>query len=489
MRPALFACAAALLTACGGAPRKAMMGERPPTPFADVPIVFGDPVPASYFERYAVNPTVETLAEPTSTVALDPDTSSFDDARRALLAGHVPAPASVRTEAFVNHAARLAPPLAPLPSADALIGPVSATAQAFPSPTRPGYHLLHIAVTASAEAPPASDVVVVVDLHAARAGLCSAAEHLLPPTARRWSLLGFGPRVEVLAPPSADRAFVLLQLRRLAGCDSGRAPPVIPPVANGAWSKALETAMALARRGVPGARSQVVAWLGAAPEARAPRARDVDLVLVRAGAPRVGASYASDVSALARGLGGRALDPPTVAIAPLAVVDVVAQVHFDPARVARYRLLGYEGARHDGRPRRPGRYGGRLAAGESASLLYEVKLNPGERALARLDVRARPPGAPSHSVRVTVPSDRVYSTADPLVAIAAAFAEHLRRSYWTRHITCDTLRAHHRALPAELRADPAVAGLGDLIERAAAHAPTRAVAAPADFDHVPIVRR
>ncbi len=491
MRLLLLVLAAAFVTACGGAHKASKPTERP-GPFADVPIVFGDAVPPLYFERYAVNPTVETLAEPTSTVALDPDTSSFDDVRRALRAGRRPAPGSVHTEAFINHAAGLSPPLAPLPSSgDALAaGPLSATAHAFPSPTRPGYHLLHLTVTATPDAPPPSDVVLAVDLNAPRSGLCSGAEHVLPRAAGRWSLVTFGRSVEVVISPTTDRDAVLRRLRTVSGCD-GRTPsaPTLG-VTSGAWPSALETALALARQGVPGARPQVIAWLGAVPEIRGGQTRSADLVFVRAGGAAASPAYASEMTALARAVGARAVAPPAAPIPPLAVVDVVASVRFDSSRVARYRLLGYERPRgRVGAMVRPGHFGGRLAAGQSASLLYEVKLTPGEGPLAELSVRARPLGAPSQSLHVAVPADRVFATADPLVAVAAAFAEHLRNSYWTRHITYDTLRAHFAALPPETRAGSAVAELGALIEHAAHSAPTRAVATPADFDRVPIVQR
>ncbi len=125
--------------------------------FAEVPVVFGDPVPSFYFDQFAVNPTVETSARPQSSVALDSDVAPFERARALILAGRRPAPGSVRTEAFINFAAGLTPPPPPLGPA---AGPLVVSAQRFPSPTRPGYDLLHL--TVSARAGPATDVLATV---------------------------------------------------------------------------------------------------------------------------------------------------------------------------------------------------------------------------------------------------------------------------------------------------------------------------------------
>lgn len=48
------------------------------------------------------NPVIETRAQPLSTFGLDVDTAAFGLARRELLEGHLPPPASIRVEEFVN---------------------------------------------------------------------------------------------------------------------------------------------------------------------------------------------------------------------------------------------------------------------------------------------------------------------------------------------------------------------------------------------------
>jgi len=90
--------------------------------------------------HYGTNPTVDTKDEPLSTFAADVDTGSYSLARAYLERGVLPDEAAVRVEEFVNafdYGYR-----APAKEAFAV------QVEAFPSPNRRGYHVLHIGVKA-----------------------------------------------------------------------------------------------------------------------------------------------------------------------------------------------------------------------------------------------------------------------------------------------------------------------------------------------------
>ncbi|MBT8493332.1 MAG: VWA domain-containing protein [Deltaproteobacteria bacterium] len=55
------------------------------------------------YKNYGVNPLTETAEDNKSTFAVDVDTASYAIARRKLMSGQVPPPASVRVEEFVNY--------------------------------------------------------------------------------------------------------------------------------------------------------------------------------------------------------------------------------------------------------------------------------------------------------------------------------------------------------------------------------------------------
>jgi Ca-activated chloride channel family protein len=96
--------------------------------------------------------------------------------------------------------------------------------------------------------------------------------------------------------------------------------------------------------------------------------------------------------------------------------DVKLQVDFDPAQVARYRLVGYENrAIADVQFRDDKVDAGELGAGHTVTALYELELKPGAGAgLATVRVRAKPP-------RGEKATERAYPF--PAKALSASFAE------------------------------------------------------------------
>ncbi len=110
-------------------------------PTEDMPPVTGtgtQAVPDLFLKHYGVNPTLETRHERFSTFAADVDTASYALARAWLSRGALPDESAVRVEEFVNAFDYAYRP----PQTEAFAVQV----EAFPSPSRPGYHLLHVGV-------------------------------------------------------------------------------------------------------------------------------------------------------------------------------------------------------------------------------------------------------------------------------------------------------------------------------------------------------
>jgi Ca-activated chloride channel family protein len=121
--------------------------------------------------------------------------------------------------------------------------------------------------------------------------------------------------------------------------------------------------------------------------------------------------------------------------------DVKIQVEFDPARVVRYRQLGYENRELRNQDFRNDQVdAGEVGAGHEVVALYEIKLRPNV-AGPLLDIRVRAkdadvPGEVSEIHRSVDASEikASFEVANPrfqLSAVAGEFAEQLRESYWT----------------------------------------------------------
>lgn len=63
----------------------------------------GEPANGENYEEYAENPFVFTSEEPTSTFSVDADGGAYANTRRQLNQGHLPYPASVRIEEYLNY--------------------------------------------------------------------------------------------------------------------------------------------------------------------------------------------------------------------------------------------------------------------------------------------------------------------------------------------------------------------------------------------------
>ncbi len=150
--------------------------------------------------------------------------------------------------------------------------------------------------------------------------------------------------------------------------------------------------------------------------------------------------------------------------------DVKIQVEFDPAQVARYRLLGYENrADADADFRNDKVDAGEVGAGHQVTALYELERNLGavsEKPLATVRLRYKAPrivngavstrrphrdraGAARHAGDQLDGADAGYRRA----VIVGQFAEFLRRSVHARGRTFDELLAEAHKLEAQLPQD------------------------------------
>lgn len=158
--------------------------------------------------------------------------------------------------------------------------------------------------------------------------------------------------------------------------------------------------------------------------------------------------------------------------------DAKVQVVFNPAVVARYRLLGYEN-RHvaDEDFRNDAVDAGEIGAGHSVTALYEVKFHedaaPSEAAMT-VYVRYADP-----QVDEVIELSQSMSRADfverfeettptfQLSAVVAEYAEILRDSYWAQGNSVAALLAEVERVAAYFPANADVREFQDLVSRAA----------------------
>jgi Ca-activated chloride channel family protein len=141
----------------------------------------------------------------------------------------------------------------------------------------------------------------------------------------------------------------------------------------------------------------------------------------------------------------------------VAAKDVKLQVELDPARVARYRLLGYENRDvADTDFRKDAVDGGELGWGHQVTAMYEVELTPAARQrpapLGTVRIRAKAPDgdtAVEHVFPMTAPPAESLAAASPDLRFAFAVAAF-----------ADTLRGGHEGSLEEIR-ELALSATGD----------------------------
>jgi Ca-activated chloride channel family protein len=471
-----------------------------------------------YFTHYGVNPTIDTRENPFSTFGIDVDTASYVLARTHLDRGELPPEDAIRVEEVVNYFDYHYPP--------PVDGDFSLHAEVVPSPHRIGYHVLHLGVkgkeVAAAERP-AANLVFVIDVSGSmgsqgRLQLVKDALRLLVAQLQGRDSVGivaYGSSARVVLPPTpgSDHSTIVkavdelhtegstnveaglrlgyeLVEREALGAGINRVVLCSDGVAN----TGATTADAILRRvGEEAARGITLTTIGVG-------MGDYNDTLMEQLADKGNGNYAYvDDRAEAR----RVFVDHLTGTLQVIAKDVKLQVELDPAAVARYRLLGYENrelGRSDLTDDR--KDAGELGAGHTVTALYEIKLVPGEPArLGRLRVRYKTPRSEtSTEIERDLPMSLVrgaWSDAAPptqLSVVAAAYAEKLRGSYWVRNLAWADVQRLYAEIDPALAAEPDVAELGRLIDRAAGvdrrgdKFERDLPLAKMDFDQVPVLR-
>jgi Ca-activated chloride channel family protein len=468
--------------------------EKPPEKLPAAPDPEGEArlSPSAVFKVVPVNPFVMAAQDRLSTFALDVDTASYSIARRYIRGGYLPPVGAVRMEEFVNAFDYNYPRRTE--------GVFSVISEAAPAPFGPDLVLLKVGVRGKVigrELRKPANLVFVVDASGSmdqpdRMPLVKYALGELVGqlgAADRVTLVAYGTKARLMLEGAAasDRKAVLEAIDRVQ-CEG---------------STNLSEGLALGYRQaaqafVPGGVNRVILCSDGAAnigitagesildQVRAFRDKGITCTCVGFGAGTYndvllekladsgdGSYVFVDSKAEARRVFVEELSATLQTIAK----DAKIQVEFDPRRVRRYRLIGYENRDvADEKFRDDTVDAGEVGSGQSATALYELELQGAAEAdLGTVHVRYRD----VDSGRVEEVAHRLEAVAvrartpesDPrfyLAACAAEFAELLRGSEHAAGGSFDALRAVIEQVAAQpaLRGDLRVQELVELVRRA-----------------------
>ncbi len=348
---------------------------------------------AENYANYGKNPWTEATKDRLSTFAADVDTASFSLARKKLEQGVLPPPASVRVEEYVNYFKyAFAPPTGNTP--------FSVIMEAAPSPLEPSRHIVRLGVATKAktvqERLPAH-LVFLVDvsgsmdspdkLGLAKQSLAMLTKNLLPTDT--VALVTYAGSTEVVLEPTAadplGKARIFTAINKLSSGGST------------AMGSGIDLAYQRAVKSLePGHISRVIvlsdgdANVGAHTHDEmlqiiSSRAKEgVTLSTVGFGTGNYNDQLMEQLADKGNGnnfyidsndQAKRVFTDELTANLEVVAKDVKLQVDFDPAMVARYRLVGYENRDvADADFRNDKVDAGEVGAGHQVTALYEVEL-------------------------------------------------------------------------------------------------------------------
>jgi len=455
-----------------------------------------------FFEHTGTNPFIDPEEDSLSTFGLDVDTGSYTIARRYLEEGHWPPPAAVRVEEFVNFFRKNYPAPAE--------GDFRIQVEGMPAPfARPGssdYQLVRIGIRGrvvdTRKRMPAQ-IVLVIDTSGSmsqegRLELVKSALDILLDELRTDDEIG------IVTYGSCARAALPLTPLTEAGAIRSTLRGLYPYGSTNAEA-GLRLGYELLRRAARPDRihrvilcSDGVANEGQTMGAAILAAIRADTETITLTALGFGMGNYNDVllEKLADAGDGQYayIDNLSEAVRVLrenltGTLQIIArnakvQVEFDRARVARYRLLGYENRDvRDADFRNNKIDAGEIGAGHEVTALYEIKLRAGAPGgpLATVRLRyERPERGEFVELEQAIASEHLATTADRispnmlLDAGVAEFAEILRQSYWARESSPAAVLDLLQRLPDEFADRPEVAEFIALVERASAIAPAKA---------------
>jgi Ca-activated chloride channel family protein len=444
-----------------------------------------------YFEAKGTNPFIATEEDPLATFGLDVDTASYTLTRNYLNRGIFPPAAAVRVEEFVNA----------FPN-NVVAGRAGETDSAFavrvdgaPNPLHSGYHVIRVAMKAREVDPrerKAAHLTFVIDVSGSmaaenRLGLVKRSLALLVDKLDERDTIGIvvygtsGRRV--LAPTRAtDRERILSAIERLHPEGSTNLEQGLTlgyEMAQESFVRGASNRVVLCTDGVANTGQTEADALLARIRSEATRGIDMmalgfgmgnynDALLQRLADEGNGQYAYIDDQGEARAFFLRRL----TSVLEVVARDAKAQVEFNPARVERYRLLGYEKRDVADRDfRNDAVDAGEINSGHSVTALFEVKLKGGPGSgrigVARLRYKTDPRSEGVEFSREIADEamSRSFDQASPAFRtayVAARFAEHLRKSYWVKEESLAALQPIADELPESQPTNE----LADLIRKA-----------------------
>jgi len=383
------------------------------------------------YTGHGVNPFVTAAEDRLSTFSIDVDTASYTLARRKLLEGTPPPREAVRVEEFLNYFRYTYPEPAGAPLAVHL--------DAAPSPLTPGRHLLRVGVQGKrlsiSERKPAH-LTFLVDVSGSmqspdKLPLAKRSLRMLVDNLRDGdtvALVTYAGGVKLALPPTGleHKALIHAAIEDLTAGGST------------AMSSGIQLAYQQAMKQLDGSSISRVLILSDGDANVGPSSHEEILQLIRGHVKEGitvttvgfgmgnykdtlmeqfadqgnGNHYYVDSLLQARRIFQEQLGGTLEVIAQ----DVKLQVEFDPAQVARYRLVGYENRDIADRDFRNDKVdAGEIGSGHTVTALYELELKPGAgEGLATVRLRAKRP-------RGETASERTYRF--PARALAASFPE------------------------------------------------------------------
>ncbi|HUP66544.1 MAG TPA: von Willebrand factor type A domain-containing protein, partial [Thermoanaerobaculia bacterium] len=473
-----------IMSAQNSAPMPSTGGSAEPNdqPYGDV-----------FFESAGVNPFIDTEDDALSTFGLDVDTGSYSVARRYLTDGHLPPPASIRVEEFLNsfdYGDR--PPQR---------GNFSISAEGGPWPylrgqryygLRFGIHGREVSVAARKPA----TLIFTIDTSGSMAQqsrletVKDALEILVEQLGRRdrIGLVTYGSSARVVLEPTGDHSAILRAIERLRPEGSTNVEEgllVAYDLAGRYFREGEINRIILCSDGVANVggtgHESILQRIGAAAR------RGIELTTVGFGMGNYNDVLMEQLANKGNGQyayvdnlreARRIFEENLTSTLQTIARDAKVQVEFNPRTVASYRLLGYENrdiADHRFRDDRVD--AGEIGAGHSVIALYEIKLQPRVRPgdeIATLHLRYKDVDGGDRVietkkvVKVADLAGRWSSASESyrLASLVATFAEVLKRSYWAKEVSPSELARRIETLSEEM-GTAKVNELGDLSRAAA----------------------
>jgi len=495
-----------------------------PEEFSKLAVVNGKPYGDMFFKSYGVNPTIDTDEESVSTFSVDVDTASYTLARSYLARGHLPEEEAIRVEEFINAFKYDYPN----PGA----APFGVQVEAFPSPNRRGYHVLHVGIkgreVSTSERQPAN-LVFTIDVSGSmgmenRLGLVKRSLALLVEQldARdSLAIVVYGDRARTVLEPTRatnrSRIYEAIESLQPEGSTNVQAGLEVAyaiaasQVREGTVSRVILCSDGVANNGITGADAIFESIKEYA--RRGVRLTTVgfgmgnynDVLMERLAQMGDGQYAYVDQLPQARRLFVEQL----TGTLQLVARDVKVQLEFDKAVVSRYRLIGFENRLLNKEDFANDKVdAGDIGAGHTVTALYEVKFRDAQAltapSFATLRIRYKDPSTTleagtSQKVEKALPSAIVRQSLEAasgptqLSLVVALFAEKLRGSYWVRNVSYEDLMRLWNQLPERVRTREDAGELHQLIQQARAYDKRgdkfekMTPVANMDFDHVPVV--